>query len=218
MVQLAWHDLEGARSYLLLIPRRAVSIRLFCVLPLLFAYATLRDLTRTPQALVRREVVKISRAEVKSLTLFGFLVILSNRGLGWLADRRDASRGGSSLRSRGRSLTLLSEAARLSALGFTAAASMLSSVGGRPASPRSSRSSTCSSASCARATVRVCAERAAPHTAGTSTAAGATTASTGKLSAASTPPATATRPRTRRSPGPSTRGGSQLRLEPNDDA
>lgn len=87
LVQLAWHDLEGARSYLLLIPRRAVSIRLFCVLPLLFAYATLRDLTRTPQALVRRDVVKISRREVKSLTLLGFLVILSNRGLAWLADR-----------------------------------------------------------------------------------------------------------------------------------
>ena len=87
LVQLAWHDLEGARSYLLLIPRRAVPIRLFCVLPLLFAYATLRDLTRTPQALAHREVVKISRREVKSLTLIGFLVILSNRGLGWLADR-----------------------------------------------------------------------------------------------------------------------------------
>jgi farnesyl-diphosphate farnesyltransferase len=87
LVQLAHHDLEGARSYLLLIPRRAVPIRLFCVLPLLFAYATLRDLTQIPQALARREVVKISRREVKSLTLFGFLVILSNRGLGWLADR-----------------------------------------------------------------------------------------------------------------------------------
>jgi farnesyl-diphosphate farnesyltransferase len=87
LVQLAWHDLEGARSYLLLIPRRAVPIRLFCVLPLLFAYATLRDLTRTPHALARREVVKISRREVKSLTMIGFLVILSNRGLGWLADR-----------------------------------------------------------------------------------------------------------------------------------
>jgi farnesyl-diphosphate farnesyltransferase len=87
LVQLAWHDLEGARSYLLLIPRRAVPIRLFCMLPLLFAYATLRDLTRSPGALARREVVKISRREVKSLTLFGFLVILSNRGLGWLADR-----------------------------------------------------------------------------------------------------------------------------------
>ncbi len=87
LVDLAWRDLEGARSYLLLIPRRAVPIRLFCVLPLLFAYATLRDLTLTPTALARREVVKISRREVKSLTLFGFLVILSNRGLSWLADR-----------------------------------------------------------------------------------------------------------------------------------
>jgi len=87
MVQLAWKDLDGARSYLLLIPRRAVSIRLSCVLPLLFACATLRDLTRASQSLARREVVKISRAEVKSLTLIGFLVILSNRGLAWLADR-----------------------------------------------------------------------------------------------------------------------------------
>ena len=31
--------------------------------------------------------MKISRREVKSLTLIGFLVILSNRGLAWLADR-----------------------------------------------------------------------------------------------------------------------------------
>jgi farnesyl-diphosphate farnesyltransferase len=87
LVALAHHDLEGARSYLLLIPRRAVPIRLFCVLPLLFAYATLRDLTQVPHALAQRHVVKISRREVKSLTLIGFLVILSNRGLAWLADR-----------------------------------------------------------------------------------------------------------------------------------
>ena len=87
LVQLAWHDLEGARSYLLLLPRRAVSVRLFCILPLLFAYATLRDLTRTPHALARREVVKISRREVKALIVAGFLMILSNRGVRWLADR-----------------------------------------------------------------------------------------------------------------------------------
>jgi farnesyl-diphosphate farnesyltransferase len=87
LVQLARHDLEGARSYLLLIPRRAVPIRLFCVLPLLFAYATLRDLTGKPQALARREVVKISRREVKSLALFSFLMIMSNRGLAWLTNR-----------------------------------------------------------------------------------------------------------------------------------
>lgn len=87
LVQLAWHDLEGARSYLLLVPRRAVSVRLFCMLPLLFAYATLRDLTGTPQALGRREVVKISRREVKSLIGVGVLMILSNSGLAWLANR-----------------------------------------------------------------------------------------------------------------------------------
>jgi farnesyl-diphosphate farnesyltransferase len=87
LVTLAQQDLEGARSYLLLIPRRAVPIRLFCVLPLLFACATLRDLTHLPHALARRQVVKISRREVKSLTVIGCLVIMSNRGLAWLADR-----------------------------------------------------------------------------------------------------------------------------------
>jgi farnesyl-diphosphate farnesyltransferase len=87
LVELAHHDLEGARSYLLLIPRRAVPIRLFCMLPLLFAYATLRDLTHVSPSLVQRRVVKISRREVKSLTLIGCLVIMSNRGLAWLADR-----------------------------------------------------------------------------------------------------------------------------------
>jgi farnesyl-diphosphate farnesyltransferase len=87
LVQLAWNDLEHAKDYLLLIPRRAVTIRLFCVLPLLFAYATLRDLTRAGAAASRGDVVKISRAEVKSLTLLSFLGILSNRMLGWLARR-----------------------------------------------------------------------------------------------------------------------------------
>jgi len=51
LVQLAWHDLDQATAYLLTIPRRAAAVRLFCALPLLFAYATLRDLTRIPGAL-----------------------------------------------------------------------------------------------------------------------------------------------------------------------
>lgn len=87
MIQLAWHDLDQATTYLLTIPRRAVSIRLFCALPLLFAYATLRDLTRTPGALVRREVVKISRREVKSLTLLSMLGVLSNHAMARLVRR-----------------------------------------------------------------------------------------------------------------------------------
>lgn len=87
LIQLAWKDLDEATAYLLAIPRRAVSIRLFCALPLLFAYATLRDLTRTPGALARREVVKISRSEVKSLTMLSVLGVLSNRALARLVER-----------------------------------------------------------------------------------------------------------------------------------
>ncbi|HEY4216634.1 MAG TPA: phytoene/squalene synthase family protein [Gemmatimonadaceae bacterium] len=87
LVQLAWHDLDQATAYLLAIPRRAVAIRLFCALPLLFAYATLRDLTRAPDALARRTVVKISRAEVKSLTMLSVVSVLSNRALSRLIER-----------------------------------------------------------------------------------------------------------------------------------
>jgi farnesyl-diphosphate farnesyltransferase len=87
LVHLAWHDLEQATEYLLAIPRRAVSIRLSCALPLLFAYATLRDLMRTPGALAGKGVVKISRAEVKALTVLSMLGIFSNRWLARLVDR-----------------------------------------------------------------------------------------------------------------------------------
>jgi farnesyl-diphosphate farnesyltransferase len=87
LVQLAWRDLDEARTYLLTIPRRAVAIRFSCVLPLVFAYATLRDLTRVPGALLRHDAVKISRGEVKSLLIVSALAVLSNRGLSWLVER-----------------------------------------------------------------------------------------------------------------------------------
>lgn len=87
LIELAWHDLDQATAYLLDIPRRAPSIRLFCALPLLFAHATLRDLTRTPGSLVRREVVKISRAEVRTITLLSKALVYSNRLLSWLVTR-----------------------------------------------------------------------------------------------------------------------------------
>ncbi len=90
LIQLAWQDLEQATTYLLAIPRRAVAIRLFCALPLLFAYATLRDLTRTPDAIARRHTVKISRREVKSLTILSVLGVLSNRALSALVERTRA--------------------------------------------------------------------------------------------------------------------------------
>jgi farnesyl-diphosphate farnesyltransferase len=87
LIQLAWRDLEQAKAYVLAIPRRAVAIRLSCALPLLFAYATLRDLTRLVEHPVRDGVVKISRAEVKSLMLLSFAGVLSNRAMSSLVER-----------------------------------------------------------------------------------------------------------------------------------
>jgi len=87
LAQLAGRDLDEARNYLLSIPRRAIAIRLSCLLPLLFAQATLRDLTSAPRALLGHEPVKISRGEVKALLVVSALVVVSNRALSWLVDR-----------------------------------------------------------------------------------------------------------------------------------
>jgi farnesyl-diphosphate farnesyltransferase len=87
LIRLAWADLDEARAYLLLIPRRALRIRLFCILPLLYAHATLRDLTTSTAMLRPGGSVKISRREVKSLLMTGALFVVSNRLVRWLVAR-----------------------------------------------------------------------------------------------------------------------------------
>ena len=87
MVEGAWTNLGHALEYLLLIPRRAVAIRLFCALPLLFAYATLRELTRSTAMLTPGGTVKITRREVKALLVAGPALIVSNRATRWLVRR-----------------------------------------------------------------------------------------------------------------------------------
>ena len=87
LIALAWHDLEEARNYLLLIPRRAVAIRLFCMLPLLLAYATLRDLVQSTAMLRPGGSVKISRREVKSLLMTGSMLVMSNWAVRRLVER-----------------------------------------------------------------------------------------------------------------------------------
>lgn len=87
LVALAWSDLEQATGYVLTLPRRAIPIRLFCALPLLFAYATLRDFTNAPATPAAPRGVKISRREVKSLTLLSFIAASSNRLLSRLIRR-----------------------------------------------------------------------------------------------------------------------------------
>lgn len=86
-IDLARHDLDDALEYILLIPRRAVTIRAFCILPLLFAYATLRDLSGSRAMLTAGGTVKISRREVKSLMVAGLLALASNRALRRLVRR-----------------------------------------------------------------------------------------------------------------------------------
>ena len=77
-IGLATTDLDTAFEYLLLLPRRALAIRAFCVLPLLYAYATLRELARTDAMLRPGGMVKISRREVKSLMIAGLAALASN--------------------------------------------------------------------------------------------------------------------------------------------
>jgi farnesyl-diphosphate farnesyltransferase len=77
-IVLAWADLDEAFEYLLLLPRRKLAIRAFCVLPLLYAYATLRELTRSDAMLRPDGVVKISRREVKVLMIAGLGALMSN--------------------------------------------------------------------------------------------------------------------------------------------
>jgi farnesyl-diphosphate farnesyltransferase len=86
-IELARTDLDEALEYILMIPRRAVAIRAFCVLPLLFAYATLRDLSGSRAMLTVGGQVKISRREVKNLMFAGLLSLLSNTALRRLVRR-----------------------------------------------------------------------------------------------------------------------------------
>lgn len=87
LVELAWSDLDKAAEYLMRIPRAAIPIRLFCILPLVFAYATLRDITGSTAMLKSGGNIKISRAEVKSLIMVGPFAVLSNFAIRRLIDQ-----------------------------------------------------------------------------------------------------------------------------------
>ena len=87
LLELARTDCELALEYLLLLPRRAVSIRLFCLLPLVFAFATLRELLRSTAMLHPGGTVKIRRAEVRALLAVAPFVVASNAAVRWVIAR-----------------------------------------------------------------------------------------------------------------------------------
>jgi farnesyl-diphosphate farnesyltransferase len=87
LMRLAQDDIERSLHYVQAIPAAAVRIRLFCVLPILFAIATMRELERTDGMLIPGGSVKIARAEVQALILAASTSSLTNTSLRWLADQ-----------------------------------------------------------------------------------------------------------------------------------
>ncbi|HEV2741081.1 MAG TPA: squalene/phytoene synthase family protein [Candidatus Elarobacter sp.] len=87
LLVLAQDDIERALRYIEALPATALRIRLFCVLPVLFAVATMRELERSEAMLVPGGAVKIGRAEIRALVVAGSTSTLTNRSLRWLVDR-----------------------------------------------------------------------------------------------------------------------------------
>jgi farnesyl-diphosphate farnesyltransferase len=85
LVGKAERHLDAAAGYIALVPRRCHGIRLFCLLPYLFAVRTLA-LSRGNQAVFREET-KISRAEVTRIVKVASLLGRSNGWIRWYARR-----------------------------------------------------------------------------------------------------------------------------------
>jgi farnesyl-diphosphate farnesyltransferase len=92
LVQLAREDIHRSLEYFNAIPKMAVQIRLFCLLPVLFAVATLREIERSSAMLQSGGGVKISRAEVRSLILAGSVSTISNKTTRWLVSKTSRQR------------------------------------------------------------------------------------------------------------------------------
>jgi len=96
LVDLAKQDIKKSLDYVNALPKMAVQIRLFCLLPILFAVATLREIQRSTAMLQSGGAVKISRSEVRSLIVAGVVSTVSNTTTRWVVGRtyRDRFRFG----------------------------------------------------------------------------------------------------------------------------
>jgi farnesyl-diphosphate farnesyltransferase len=92
LVALAREDIHQSLDYINAIPKMAIQIRLFCLLPVLFAVATLREIERSTAMLQSGGVVKITRAEVRSLILAGSVSTISNKTTRWLVSKTSRQR------------------------------------------------------------------------------------------------------------------------------
>lgn len=92
LVQLAKEDIHKSLDYFNAIPKMALQIRLFCLLPILFAVATLREIERSTAMLEPGGGVKITRREVRSLILAGSVSTVSNHATRWLFSKASRDR------------------------------------------------------------------------------------------------------------------------------
>ena len=92
LVELAKEDIRKSLEYFNAIPKRALRIRLFCLLPILFAVATLREIERSSAMLQSGGGVKISRSEVRSLIVAGSVSTISNTTTRWLVRKTARTR------------------------------------------------------------------------------------------------------------------------------
>jgi len=89
LVAKAERHLAAAADYIARLPRRSRGIRLFCLLPHLFAVRTLA-LSRGNRAVFRRET-KISRAEVRQIVRAAGMLGWSNGWIRWYVGRLSAT-------------------------------------------------------------------------------------------------------------------------------
>jgi farnesyl-diphosphate farnesyltransferase len=87
LCRIAHDDIDRSLKYIENLPLSALRIRLFCVLPVLFAVATMREIERSEAMLTTGGGVKIARTEVKALIAAAYTSTLTNRSLRWLVDR-----------------------------------------------------------------------------------------------------------------------------------
>ena len=87
LVELAKTDIKKSLDYINALPKRALQIRLFCLLPVLFAVATLREIERSTAMLQSGGAVKISRSEVRSLIVAGVVSTMSNTTTRWVVGK-----------------------------------------------------------------------------------------------------------------------------------
>jgi len=87
LMAIAQDDLQRSLSYIEALPSAALRVRLFCVLPVLLAAATMRELEQTDAMLISGGAVKITREEVHALVVAGSASMLTSLTLHRLVER-----------------------------------------------------------------------------------------------------------------------------------